>query len=492
MRVLLLYPEVPVTFWSFKHALKFVRKRAALPPLGLLTVAAMMPRTWQKRLVDLNVSALTPGDIAWADAVFISAMIAQRASAQALVARCHAAGKTVVAGGPLFTAEHERFPDVDHFVLNEAEVTLGPFLDDFAAGRARRIYASTGFADLRQTPPPLWELADLGAYHSMSVQFSRGCPFDCDFCNITALLGRRPRTKAPEQIIAELDGLYRLGWRGPVFFVDDNLIGSKRELKEALLPALIEWRKDKRGLAFNTEATINLADDEELMRMMVRAGFGTVFIGIETPDDSGLAECNKRQNRRRDLLTDVRRIQHGGLQVQGGFIVGFDSDTPAIFQRQVDFIQQSGIVTAMVGLLNAPSDTRLYERMKREGRLLGEMTGDNLDGTTNIVPRMDPATLMRGYRGALRTLYAPGPYYRRVRQFLRVYRPRRTRSSVSWNHAVALAYSSVRLGVFGRERLHYWGLLAWTLFRRPALLPHAITCAIHGHHFRRVAAALGT
>jgi len=311
MKVLLLYPEFPDTFWSFKHALKFIRKKAALPPLGLLTVAAMLPADWAKRVVDVNVRKLREKDLAWADVVFISGMIAQQDSAHELVARCRAAGKTIVAGGPLFTLGHEQFPEVNHFVLNEAEVTLPEFLRDFARGAARRVYASSEFPDLRETPAPLWELADMQRYGSMSVQFSRGCPFDCEFCNITAMFGHRPRTKTTAQVIAELDGLRRHGWRGPVFFVDDNFIGNKRALKEELLPALIRWRKGRRGMVFYTEASINLADDEELMRMMVEAGFNQVFVGIETPEDAGLAECNKRQNQRRDLVADVKRIQRG-------------------------------------------------------------------------------------------------------------------------------------------------------------------------------------
>ena len=312
MNVLLLYPEFPDTFWSLKHALKFIRKRATLPPLGLMTVAAMLPESWSKRLVDLNVRGLRPQDLAWADIVFVSAMIAQRDSTRTLLARCRAAGKTIVAGGPLFSAEHERFPEVDHFVLNEAEVTLGPFLRDLARGCARRVYASSEHPDLRHTPAPRWELADRGRYASMSIQFSRGCPYDCDFCNVTAMFGHQPRLKSPEQIIAELDGLYRLGWRRPVFFVDDNFIGNRRFLKESLLPALIAWRRGKRSITFFTEASINLADDDRLMRMMVEAGFETVFIGIETPDDAGLTECDKRQNRDRDMVADVHRLHRCG------------------------------------------------------------------------------------------------------------------------------------------------------------------------------------
>jgi radical SAM superfamily enzyme YgiQ (UPF0313 family) len=492
VNVLLLYPEFPDTFWSFKHALKFIRKRASLPPLGLLTVAALLPDAWQKRLVDTNVRALRDRHLAWADVVFISAMIAQRAGVAELIARCRAAGKIIVAGGPLFTSAHADYPDVDHFVLNEAEVTLPGFLRDFAAGRAQRVYGSTEFADVTQTPIPAWELADLRRYASLSIQFSRGCPFDCEFCDVTAKFGHRARAKSADQIIAELDAIHHLGWRGPIFFVDDNLIGNKRALKTELLPALIAWQRRRgRATPFYTEASINLADDDELMRRMAEAGFDGVFVGIETPDAAGLAECNKRQNQQRDLIADVKRMQRAGLQVQGGFIVGFDSDTSTIFQRQVEFIQQSGIVTAMVGLLNALPDTRLHARMKIEGRLSGKTTGDNLDGSINFIPRMDTEALLEGYRSILRRIYAPGPYYQRVRTFLREYRRPKISAPFNWRHVWALGHSSLRLGVIGRERFQYWRLLLWTLFHRPALLQLAVTFAIYGHHFRKCCSAIG-
>jgi radical SAM superfamily enzyme YgiQ (UPF0313 family) len=487
MNVLLIYPEFPDTFWSFKHALKFVRKRASAPPLGLLTVAAMLPPEWNKRLVDLNVTELSAQDLVWADSAFISAMVVQRESACQVIARCKQAGLKTVAGGPLFTSEYERFTEVDHLVLNEAEVTLLPFLADLERGSPKRLYSTTSeFADIRRTPVPMWGLADLGRYATMSIQFSRGCPYNCDFCNVTALFGHRPRTKTAGQIIAELDSLYDLGWRGQVFFVDDNLIGNKRYLKTDLLPALIEWQKDKGGIPFNTEVSINLADDQELMDMMVEAGFNTVFIGIETPNEDSLAECNKKQNRNRDLVEDVKRIQGAGLQVQGGFIVGFDSDTPSIFQRQIDFIQRSGIVTAMVGLLQAPPGTRLYERLRREGRLLDQLSGDNVDGTTNIVPGMNPDTLREGYKGILHHIYSPDHYYQRVKTFLREYKRPKIEAQLEFSHILAFARSIYYLGISGRERVHYWKLLWWTLFRRPQLFPLAVTLAIYGYHFRLV------
>lgn len=486
MNVLLLYPEFPDTFWSFKHALKFVRKRASMPPLGLLTVAAMLPQTWNLRLIDLNVTRLTERDLAWADCAFVSAMVVQREAARQVIGRCKQAGLTVVAGGPLFTLESDQFPDVDHFVLNEAELTLPPFLADLAQGAARRVYTADGYADIRRSPAPLWRLADLKRYASMGVQFSRGCPFNCDFCNVTALLGHQPRTKTSGQILAELNGLYELGWRGRVFFVDDNLIGNKKYLKEELLPVLAEWRRGKTGMPFNTEASINLADDETLMQLMAAAGFTTVFIGIETPDEESLAECNKKQNRNRDLVADVKRLQQAGLEVQGGFIVGFDHDTPAIFARQIEFIQRSGIVTAMVGMLQAMPGTKLYERLAREGRLTGAASGDNVESTTNILPTMSLEALYTGYRAVLRHLYAPEHYYARVKTFLQEYRLPKIQEPIGLQHVLALFRSIVRLGIIGRERLEYWRLFLWALFRRPRLFPLAITLAIYGHHFRQV------
>ncbi len=486
MNILLVYPEFPDTFWSFKHALRFVRKKASAPPLGLLTVAAMLPAEWEKRLVDLNATGLTSKDLAWADYVFISAMIVQRDAARAVIARCKALGVKVVAGGPLFTMEHEQFPGVDHFVLNEAELTLPPFLADLADGHAQRVYTTTEFPDIQLTPAPLWRLANLKQYDTVSIQFSRGCPFSCDFCNVTALLGHRPRTKTAAQIVAELDNLYALGWRKSIFFVDDNFIGNKKLIKSEMLPALIEWRKGKRGMPFSTEASINLADDPELLSLMTQAGFDTVFVGIETPNEDSLAECSKNQNKGRDLVESVKILQRAGLQVQGGFIVGFDSDPPSIFQQQVDFIQKSGIVTAMVGLLQAPNGTRLYDRMQREGRLANEFSGDNVDGSTNIVPKMGLEPLRRGYRKLLSQIYAPKFYYERVLTFLREYQPPKIRFHPDPQYILALGRSIYQLGIRGAERVHYWRLFFWTLFRRPRLFPLAITLAIMGFHFRQV------
>ncbi|MCG6912070.1 MAG: DUF4070 domain-containing protein [Deltaproteobacteria bacterium] len=486
MKTLLIYPEYPATFWSFKYALRFIHKRAALPPLGLLTIGAMLPKVWPKKLVDVNVEKLTEKDLAWADCAFISGMVVQRESAREIIGRCKEANIKVIAGGPLFTNEYDQFEGVDHFVLNEAELTLPPFLADLEKGCAQHIYETSEFCDIRKVPAPLWELMDFKQYASMSIQFSRGCPFNCDFCNVTALFGHRPRIKTAEQITAELDGLYDQGWRGQVFFVDDNFIGNKGYLKNYLLPALIQWQKGRKGVPFNTEASVNLADDELLMEMMVQAGFDAVFIGIETPNEESLAECNKKQNKNRDLLESVKRMQRAGLQVTGGFIVGFDSDTPSIFQRQIDFIQKSGIVTAMVGLLNAPPGTRLYERMRKEDRLIDCISGDNADGTTNILPRMGFDVLREGYGNLMQHIYSPEHYYKRAMTFLREYKRPKVRTPLEFQRLLAVLRSSFRLGIFGRERFEYWKIMIWTLFCRPKMLPLTITLAIYGYHFRKI------
>jgi radical SAM superfamily enzyme YgiQ (UPF0313 family) len=413
-------------------------------------------------------------------------MAVQRDSAKKIIARCKQIGLKVVAGGPLFTAEPDEFGEVDHLVLDEAELTLPPFLEDLKNGRPKKIYRASGFCDLHQTPFPSWDLIRIKNYASMSIQFSRGCPFNCEFCNVTTLFGHRVRMKAPRQIIAELDRMYDAGWRSSIFFVDDNFIGNKQYLKAQLLPALIEWRKDKKGCVFFTEASINLADDPELLDMMVKAGFDSVFIGIESPDEGSLTECRKTQNKNRDLLRNVKTIHRAGLQVMGGFIVGFDSDTHSIFQRQIEFIQQSGIVTAMVGILQAPPGTRLFDRLQRENRVVRTFSGDNVDGTTNIIPRMGLDTLSDGYRSIMKQIYSPHNFYRRVRNFLKELKAPDITTPMDIQRVLAFFRSCIRLGVWGKERLHYWHLLLWTLLRKPRLLPLAVTLAIYGHHYRRI------
>jgi len=488
VKVLLIYPDHPETFWGFKHALKFISKKAVDPPLGLVTVAAMLPEHWEKRLIDMKVTPLKDIDLKWADLVFISAMSIQRNTAENVIKRCREFNKKVVAGGPLFTIDYDQFDDVDYFVLNEAEITLPRFLNDLEHGNANRIYETDEFANMRCSPIPAWELLDIKKYAAMDIQYSRGCPFNCEFCNVSQLLGQRVRTKTETQVVNELERLYKLGWRSDVFFVDDNFIGNKNKLKKHLLPAIIEWMASrKQPFRFSTEASINLADDDELMALMTRAGFNSVFIGIETLDEESLTECNKIQNKSRDLVDCVKRIQRSGLQVKGGFILGFDNDPPSVFEQLKSFIQESGIVTAMVGLLNAPRGTRLYSRLKEEGRLLKETTGDNTDFSLNFTPVMDNNILLKGYREVISGIYSCEAYYKRIRKFISEFNPMpggKMRFKLGFVKTVVKTFFI--LGIVGRERIHFWKLFFWTIFKHPRLTHIAMTLAVYGLHFRKI------
>ena len=490
MNILLISPKTPDTFWSFKHALRFVSKRAGFPPLGLLTIAAMLPREWSLKLVDLNVSRLADDDLRRADVVMISAMIVHEPSVREVVARCMAWGKTVIAGGPLFTTGHEGFPEIRHFVLGEAEALMPQLVADIRSGRLQHIYQSPTRPDMTLSPVPRWDLVNLNAYVTMGVQFSRGCPFDCEFCDIVVMSGRVPRTKSPAQVITELEALRALGWNEMVFIVDDNFIGNKARTRE-LLRELIAWRQRTQSeMGFLTEASVNLADDAELRALMIAAGFKKVFVGIETPEAESLAECHKLQNQGRDLVAAVSTLQQDGFQVMGGFIVGFDHDTVDIFKRQFEFIQRSGVVTAMVGLLNALPQTRLYQRLKREGRLKTKSSGNNTDATLNFEPKLNQEFLENGYRELMRKLYEPWNYYRRVRTLLGNHRPSGSRVRLSRSDFFAFLKSLWLLGIRYRGRMAYWWLFWSTLLKQPGQFRDAIELAIMGYHFRRVAQKL--
>jgi radical SAM superfamily enzyme YgiQ (UPF0313 family) len=489
MNILLVFPKYPDSFWGFSHALRFISKKAAVPPLGLITVSAMLPASWQKKIVDMNVASLKTSDILWSDYVFISAMYIQKESVDFVIRECLRLKVKMVAGGPLFTQEYDNYPMIDHFILNEAEITLPPFINDLESDNfPEKIYSTDKYADIKQTPVPDYHLLSMKDYAFMNVQVSRGCPFSCDFCEITTLLGHKVRMKESAQILNELQALYDLNWRGPVVIVDDNFIGNKNEIKYKLLPAMKNWMQiHKYPFVFNSETSVNLADDEELMRLMVETGFTATFVGIETPEEKSLSECNKSQNRHRDLLQSVKKMQNAGLQVSGGFIVGFDSDTPAVFQRQIDFIQQSGIVSAMVGLLNAPKNTKLYKRLEAENRLTTEATGNNTDSSMNFIPKMNTSELLDGYKKIIQNIYATKPYYTRIRQFMLNYRRIQGKQmKIEFFHIGAFLKSMIIIGILNKGRREYWKLMMWTLFRRPALLVDAITYAVYGYHFRKI------
>ncbi len=489
MNILLISPLYPDTYWSFKHALKFISKKAANPPLGLLTIASMLPRDWNKKLVDLNVDTLCDEDITCSDLVFISAMSIQSESALQVIERCRNLKAITIGGGPLFSSDPDRYKDLmEHMVLDEAEITLPRFLKDFRNGFPDRIYRTKEHPELSSSPIPDYSLIDISKYAQLSLQFSRGCPYDCEFCEITAMLGHRFRTKSTEQILDELTNIYHTGYRGNVFFVDDNFIGNRNRLKNDLLPAIINWSKErKHPFIYTTEASINLADDQELMQLMVRAGFVKVFVGIETPDDASLEECNKKHNRDRNLVESVNQIQSNGMEVTAGFIVGFDNDSPGIFQRQIDFIQNSGIITAMVGLLNAPVNTRLHKRMLEEGRLLDGYSGDNTDYSMNFIPKMKKELLQEGYQNIVKTIYSSKQYTDRVISFLKMYQPKvKKHSKITAGKLMALLRSVIYLGILNHSRIWYWKLFFWSLFNRPATFSLAITYSIYGYHFRKV------
>jgi radical SAM superfamily enzyme YgiQ (UPF0313 family) len=498
LKALLVYPQYPDTFWSFKHALRLTPRKALNTPLGILTLAALLPAAWEKRVVDMNVARLTDRDIKWADYVFISALIVQRKSAKAVIDRCHRLGIRVVAGGPLFTIGYETWgfddlDDVDHLILNEGEITVPLFLKDLANGCPQHVYRTEEKADITKSPTPLFSLLDLSKYASATIQYSRGCPNNCEFCDIILMDGHKPRTKTREQLLAEMETLYRQGYRGSVFLVDDNLIGNRAKLKQDILPAIISWQEAKgRPFTFLSQACISLADDEELMSLMSSAGFDNVFVGIESPNEDSLIECNKFANKNRDLLASVKKLQNHGFQVMGGFIVGFDHDPVSIFKRQIEFIQKSGIVNALVNLLNAPARTRLWHRLEKENRIIPEIhassTTDNTDCLINFIPKMRFNVLISGYKEILNTIYTPKNYYERIYTFFKEYKPNekfKAKLKPQLYLVVGFIRAAFVLGVKDIARLHYWKLFFTTLRRSPRLLGLAITLAAQGFHFRK-------
>jgi radical SAM superfamily enzyme YgiQ (UPF0313 family) len=482
MKVLLVYPEFPDTFWSFKHALPFQGKRSAYPPLGLLTVSALLPGNWERRLVDLNVRRLKDSDLDWADVVFFSGMMVQGPSMKEHIARAKRRGLKVVVGGPITSAQDPSIAEADHIVEGEAEELIAELAADLERGSAKPHYKAPLLPDLTKVPLPHLHLANLSKYSAMAVQFSRGCPFTCEFCDIIEIYGRRPRTKTPDQVLAEFDVIYRQGWRGPVFLVDDNFIGNKKCVR-ALLPRLVEWmRNHKFPYSLFTEASLNLAEDADLLRMMREAHFTRVFLGIETPVEESLKETTKFQNLRKDLLSSVRLIQAHGIEVMAGFIVGFDSDPKDVFERQIRFIREAAIPLSMVGLLNALPNTQLWRRLKAEGRLLKESIGNNTVIDLNFIPKMDTEELLAGYRKILETIYSPKEYFERASAFLSQLGAA-ARSPIVFSDVMAVARSLWRQGLLSNYRKEYWKFMAQSLHRHRQHLDKAITLAIMGHHF---------
>ena len=483
MNALLIYPKFPDTYWSFKHALSFQGKRAAQPPLGLMTIASLLPANWPKRLIDTNVERLTDADLAWADVAMISGMHAQHEHLIAIVERCRAHGLRTVVGGPITSSMSAAVLNADHVVIGEAETLIAGLAHDLTVHRAQPVYQAAERPAMSSSPLPDLSLIKMNCYSTMTVQYSRGCPFNCEFCDIIEIYGRRPRTKAVAQVLAELDNLQQAGWRDAVFVVDDNFIGNKKRAKE-LLSAMAEWGQTH-GYPFRfiTEASLNLADDRELLQLFKDARFTSVFLGIETPDEQSLIANNKLQNTHRDLLESIERIQQYGIEVMGGFILGFDTDREDIFDRMVEFIQKSAIPLAMVGLLQAMPGTQLFRRLCSEGRILNAGGGNNTECDLNFIPRMDAARLIEGYRSVMKRIYSPAAYYERVRLLLSRCRPANT-SRVTYCNLRAVASSIVRQGLIGRGRLSYWKFMISTLTRHPRSFGVAMTLAVKGYHFQ--------
>jgi radical SAM superfamily enzyme YgiQ (UPF0313 family) len=484
-RVLMLYPEIPTTYWSFDHALPFIGKKAALPPLGLLTVAALLPETYEVELIDLNVEPLDPAAIQRADMVFLSAMIVQKTSFARIVSQCNSLGAYVVAGGPYPISSYRDIEGVDTFVLDEAELTLPLFLEDYEAGRPGKLYRDEGKPDITRTPPPRYDLLRVEAYDCMALQYSRGCPYRCEFCDIIEMFGRRSRTKEPQQFLRELDVVLRTGFRGSLFVVDDNFVGNKRKVKE-LLRRLVEWQEiNGYPFTFFTEASIDLARDPELLRLMEASRFTMVFVGIETPDEVTLAHTQKTQNTGTAISESLKRIQRRGMEVTAGFILGFDTDPPDIFDRQIEFIQSAGIPVAMVGLLNALPGTQLTRRLEREGRLLADSTGNNThDLRLNFVPRMASEALIAGYKRVLFEIYRPRNYFARCALLVRrlPLHARGTRTLAD-SRAFLRSLRKQALSPYGAAYLWFLG---GVFLRRIRLFPEAVAMAIKGYHLFQI------
>lgn len=489
MNILLLYPKMTDTFWSMNHLLKVVGKKGSYPPLGLLTVASLLPKDWNKKLIDLNTEKLNDEEIHWADYVFISAMNVQSVSAREVIKRCKSCGVKIVCGGTLFTHEYESFPQVDHFVLNEAEITLPLFLKDLEKNNLKRIYKTEMFANVAESPLPQWDLINIKNYEYSIVQYSRGCPYLCDFCDVTALFGRIPRVKSPAQIINELNAILLAGQSEMILFADDNLIGNKNVLKSELLPALIEWRSQNEfAPGFATQVTINLADDDELMRLMLEAGFRHIFIGIETPEEESLLASRKKQNAKRKLLQNIKHLQTSGFIVTGGFIVGFDTDTPSIFDNQIKFISESNIVIATINLLKAPPGTELHERMKKENRLIDKFDFD--ENMSNIRFKIDREIINEGYKSVLNNVYSPEKVYKRAINFLKYYNGANVanpiKRKIKLSDYITLLRIIIYVGILGNCRIHFWKLIIWTLKKYPAKLDYAFLFVLLMFQFNKM------
>jgi radical SAM superfamily enzyme YgiQ (UPF0313 family) len=489
MRVLLLYPQFPKTFWSFEKILELVDRKVLLPPLGLVTVAAILPQTWEFKLVDRNIRDVTEAEWGWADLVILSAMIVQKHDLLALIREAKRRGKRVAVGGPYPTSvpDESLQAGADYLILDEGEITLPLFVEAVQRGDRQGIFRANGEKpDVTETPIPRFDLLEFAAYDSMSVQFSRGCPFQCEFCDIIVLYGRKPRTKTPAQLLAELDRLYELGWRRAVFMVDDNFIGNKRNVK-LLLKELKGWMAEHQyPFSFNTEASVDLAQDPELLELMLECNFNAVFLGIETPDADSLELTKKFQNTRTSLAESVQTISRAGLRVMAGFIIGFDGEKTGAGDRIIEFVEQTAIPTAVFGILQALPHTALWYRLEKEGRLLNASMDGNQMALMNFTPTRPVEDIAREYVNAFCTLYEPERFLDRVyRHFLPMTPPRCKPPGQIPSRAElrALAIIIWRQGFKRSTRWKFWHHLFSMIRRNPGVWDQYLTVCAHAEHF---------
>ena len=481
MRALLINPKFPESYWDLLHALPILGARYWQPPLPLLTVAALLPTDWSLRVIDENVDEVTDEDILDSDVVMLTGMIVQRDALWALLQRCRALGRPSVVGGPYVTSTPETVP-ADHIVQGEGEIIIPQLAKDLENGTAVALYVETSRPSVAALPPPRYDLVNVEDYGDLAIQFSRGCPFLCEFCDIIALYGRAPRTKSLEQITTELDAVLATGFRGEVHFVDDNFIGNKKVVKQ-ILPGIAKWQR-QHGVPFNfyTEASVNLAEDDELLDLMVDAGFKSVFIGIETPSKESLRETRKLQNLKSDLIESLHYVHQRGLMVMAGFILGFDNEGPDIFDRMIGFVERSGVSMAMVGQLVAVPKTPLYDRLKREGRLRDIQPGDAF-GPTNVVTVIPPRQMSSGFRRVIQALYEPRAYFGRVRKNLELLQPRGPERRLRAKDYARMLRSMWVQGVRSNYRGVYWRYLLWAMLHHPRKVRFTFHEAIFGHHF---------